>query len=204
MRKPTADLLQQLAALRREREHQALKRVQAIRPFLLSWPRAQLDWFIEFMWEKDKEEWRPSFLLKLALYLWNLPSELSPATGDLTESLFEWDAGSISGDEFTAAIIHAYKSGLADHPFIQEWLGTRRAVGDWDTLRRGRVRLEKDVKRPLSHEDLIIFRAVAHGQQEGRRSLSSIQQELIRKGLLIGSARKNFNKRVRRLGLPTS
>jgi len=64
----------------------------------------------------------------------------------------ERDHLKILTNSYSGLILKAYKVGLGKHPLVEEWLKTRRVVGDWDTLRRVKG-LEKGVKRPIKTKD---------------------------------------------------
>lgn len=49
--------------------------------------------------------------------------------------------------DYEKNIRRAVRVGLRDHPLVREWIQVYRSLGDWDFLRKAKVRLERGVKR---------------------------------------------------------
>jgi hypothetical protein len=104
----------------------------------------------------------------------------------------------------TTLMVRACRVGLANHPIVAGWAGSRRVLGEWDTLRDARVGLEKGVKRAVLNRDLDLSATIQELQQprEGgkqRRSLEAVRRLLIQERKIRPMTQQGFNKRVKEL-----
>jgi hypothetical protein len=110
---------------------------------------------------------------------------------------------------FDRAVLTAARRGLASDPRVADRLRTLRAVGDWETLRQGRIGLEKGVRRPLSaqdpnsEKDLNLFRKINDLVASGQYSnWEEIRRALTRMKIIPRMSRVAFLKLRGRLGFP--
>jgi len=111
--------------------------------------------------------------------------------------------------DLNSAVLTAARRGLASDPRVADRLRTLRAVGDWETLRQGRIGLEKGVRRALSAQDpnsekdlnlcWKINDLVASGQYS---NWEKIRRALTRRTIIPRMSRVAFLKLRGRLGFP--
>ena len=114
----------------------------------------------------------------------------------------------------------AIRGELCGHPIVRAWLAARRSLGDWDELRRLRLRLESGVDKPMSKADFWIvveaqnFIDRGDGPEAVRRALIKklksetplewfdLSSEEIERLLdRLDCSRQNFHRWLKRLGI---
>ena len=81
---------------------------------------------------------------------------------------------------YEKALIKAIRAKLWNHPIVRAWFAARRSLGDWDELRRYRLKLETGVDKPMSKEDFwLAFEA--HDLIDDGHKPEAIRKILIKK-----------------------
>ena len=102
--------------------------------------------------------------------------------------------------DYEKEMLKAIQAGLTAHPLVEEWVDARKAFGDWETLRKPRMGLERGVKRPHKIKDLKKIWEIIRLHEEEGFSWSRTHKILLDKGLIPQKSRQAFLRWVDRHG----